>query len=96
MGVIACAVLLASRRGSVLIPLRWWPLLTVQGALDATAYLTLLLGSEDAASPIAPVIGSTFSVVAVTLARVVLRERMSVGQCLGIALVAIGAIRLAA
>lgn len=88
---LACCVALLAARGRVpVISLRWWPALAVQGALDAGALLAVVAGSEDATSAITAVLASTFSAVTVVLARVFIREAMSWGQWLGIAIILAG------
>ena len=77
--------LLPSQRRPV--PWRWWPVLAVQGLLDGGAYLALQLGSRGPDATIAVVVASTFCVVPVLLARLVLREAITFAQWLGIALV---------
>ncbi len=70
-----------------MIPLRWWPLLGLQGLLDGGAYLALLAGSEGPGSAVTVVVASGFGAVTVLLARVFLREAMTWGQWAGIVLV---------
>ncbi len=70
-----------------MVPLRWWPLLGLQGLLDGSGYLALLAGSEGPGSAIVVVVASGFSAVTVLLARVFLREPMTWGQWAGIVLV---------
>jgi drug/metabolite transporter (DMT)-like permease len=67
--------------------LRWWPFLGAQGLLDAGGYLALFAGSTGEGQAIAAVAGSGFGAVTVLLACLVLKERMSLLQWLGIALV---------
>lgn len=90
ISLACCAVLLAVRREAPRIPLRWWPALGAQGVLDGTALVALLAGSEGAGSAITAVLASTFSAVTVVLARIFIREAMSWGQWLGIAIILIG------
>ncbi|MEO1192503.1 MAG: DMT family transporter [Pseudomonadota bacterium] len=79
------------------VPLRWWPLLVLQGLLDGGAYLALLAGSETAESATASVVvASAFCVVPVVLAWIVLKERISAGQWLAIAVIVAGVAVLSA
>ncbi len=66
------------------------------GVLDAGGYLLLFAGSTGGDPAIAAVTGSAFGAVTVLLARVVLKEKMSVMQWFGIALVTTGVAVLAA
>jgi drug/metabolite transporter (DMT)-like permease len=69
------------------VPLRWWPVLALQGLLDGGAYLALQVGSRGPDAAVAVVVASTFCVVPVLLARLVLREAIALAQWGGIALV---------
>ncbi|MFQ6023867.1 MAG: DMT family transporter [Acidiferrobacterales bacterium] len=80
-------VLLAFRTTAPKVPLRWWPLLGLQGCLDAAGYLFLFAGSYGEGREIAAVTASTFGAVTTLLARVVLREHISPVQWVGIVLV---------
>jgi drug/metabolite transporter (DMT)-like permease len=96
--LVALAALLplfALQRRSPLSPLSWWPLLLVQGGLDAGGMLCLLLGSGGDDSAIAAVVASGFGAVTVLLARLFLKEPMSWLQWLGVALVFSGGAVLA-
>lgn len=90
ISLACCALLLALRREMPRIPLRWWPALGAQGVLDGTALVALLAGSAGAGSAVTAVLASTFSAVTVLLARVFIREAMSWGQWLGIAMILLG------
>ncbi len=72
------------------LPLRWWPFLAAQGALDAGGYLSLFAGSQGAGSEIAAVTASTFGAVTTLLARFVLREHITPQQWIGVAMVFAG------
>jgi drug/metabolite transporter (DMT)-like permease len=85
-----CILLLAARREVPRIPMRWWPALGAQGVLDGSALVALVAGSQGAGSAVTAVLASTFSVVTVVLARIFIREAMSWGQWLGIAMVLVG------
>lgn len=62
-------------------------LLLLQGMLDGGAYLSLLFGSEGAGAAIVVVVASCFSVITMILARLILKERMSLIQKFGVAMV---------
>lgn len=68
------------------VPWRWWPVLALQGLLDGGAYLALQLGSRGPDAAVAVVVASTFCIVPVLLARIVLREAVTLPQWGGIAL----------
>jgi drug/metabolite transporter (DMT)-like permease len=90
------AALFAVRRRAPRIPAAWWPLVALQGLLDAGAYVSLLFGGHGPGSEIAVVVSSCFSVVTVVLARIFLREPMSALQWLGVAAIVGGVGALAA
>lgn len=87
---VACGVLLALRREVPRLPMRWWPVLALQGVLDGGAYVALLAGSQGAGSAITAVVASTFSAVTVILARLVLREPVTRVQWFGVAMILLG------
>lgn len=73
------------------IPWRWWPLLGLQGLLDGAADLALLIGSRDLeAAPTVVVAASTFGIVPVLLACIVLRERIAPAQWLAVSAIVAG------
>ncbi len=72
---------------SVVLPLRWWPILIVQGLLDGGAYMALFAGSHGANPELAAVTGSAFGAVTLLLARWILKEAMSGWQWAGVALI---------
>lgn len=86
ISLFATALFLAWKRKAPRLPIRWWPLLAVQGLLDGGAYVALLAGSHGAGSEIAVVVASSFSAVTVVLARLILREEMTWTQWGGIGL----------
>ncbi len=96
VGLAAILLLMAWRREAPRIPRRAWPLLALQGALDAGAYVALLMAGHGPGSEIAVVVASTFSAVTVVLAWVVLREAVTVLQWTGIAAILAGVAALAA
>lgn len=81
----AIIVVIARRRQSWRIPRRWWPLICLQGGLDGAAYLTLAGGDEFTA-----LVASTFSVVTIILARMILKENISLFQWAGVAMIVFG------
>ncbi|MGH8502137.1 MAG: DMT family transporter [Gammaproteobacteria bacterium] len=87
VSLAAAMLLLAWRRTAPRIPFRWWPLLILQGVLDAGAYLALLAGSGGAGNEITAVVASTFSAVTVLLAWIILRETITPRQWGGIVLI---------
>jgi len=72
------------------IPARWWPLLVLQGLLDAGACLALLAGSHGEDNEITAVVASVFSAVTVLLAWLILRETMTWRHWSGIAMIICG------
>lgn len=82
--------LLAWRREAPRIGGRWLPLILIQGLLDGTAYLTLLLGSHGDGAAIVVVTASGFSAVTVVLAWLILREPMTALQWAGVILIILG------
>jgi drug/metabolite transporter (DMT)-like permease len=88
---LALVIVLVLHRGSPpAIPLRWWPLLLLQGSLDGGAYVALAIGTQSEGGVITTVVGSGFSAVTVILARVVLREPMTAAQWGGVGLIVSG------
>ena len=69
------------------MPIRWVPLIALQGVLDATGYLAVLAPGRGEGAEVTAVIGSAFGAVAALLARVVLKETISWGQWGGIVLI---------
>jgi drug/metabolite transporter (DMT)-like permease len=90
VSLACCIVLLAAQRKAPGIPFRWWPALGVQGVLDGGALVAVVAGSQGATSAVTAVLASTFSAVTVVLARIFIREAMSWGQWLGIAMILVG------
>ena len=90
VSLLCCCLLLVARREIPRIPARWWPALGAQGALDGSALLAVVAGSQGATSAVTAVLASGFSAVTVVLARVLIREAMTWGQWLGIALILVG------
>lgn len=89
-------LLFAARREAPRIGRRWWPVIAIQGLLDAGGYLFLFAGSSGPGAEIAAVTGSTFGVVTTVLARFILREEIGRMQWIGIVLVFGGVAALSA
>jgi drug/metabolite transporter (DMT)-like permease len=90
VSVVAAFGWLIVRRRPVLVPAGWrWPV-AGQGMLDGGAYLALFAAAHGPGSVIAAVVASSFAAVTVVLARVLLKEPMSVAQWVGIALIVAG------
>lgn len=66
------------------LPIRWWPLLGLQAGLDSSAYVALFAAGNFANGEFAAVTASTFGAITVVLARLFLKESMSIAQWLGI------------
>lgn len=94
-GLLFVGLVLLVRRPSSGLPAAWLPFFGLQGILDSLGYITLLAGIKTSAPHIAVVVASTFSVVTVFLARVVLKEPISLQQWGAIALIAAGTAVLA-
>ncbi len=90
ISLACCILLLAARREVPRIPMRWWPALGAQGVLDGSALVALVAGSQGAGSAVTAVLASSFSAVTVVLARIFIREAVSWGQWLGIAMILLG------
>lgn len=93
---LACLLLvIAMRRRSPRVPVRWWPALGLQGLLDSGAYFALFAATAHPNAELAVVVSSGFSAVTVLLARFILREAMTAAQWLGIATIVGGVAMLA-
>ncbi len=96
VSLVAVCALFAGRRRPPAVPARWWPIVAMQGMLDSGGYLALYAGSVGASSEIAAVTASAFGAVTTLLARLLLREPMSLLQWLGIAVIFTGVAILSA
>ena len=96
VGLAALLVLFALRRERPRCERRWLPFLVLLGLLDTGGYLALFAGSTGPHPAATAVVASTFGVVTVILARIVLREAISGRQWSAIALVFGGVAALAA
>lgn len=92
----AALFLLGQARGVPGVPLRWLPVLLVQGLLDGGAYLALVYGGSALEGALTIVVASSFSAITVVLARLILREAMSWPQWAGILLIVGGVVALSA
>lgn len=95
IGFLALAAT-AAKGGCALPRLRWAPLLAVQGLLDAGGFLALLFAGLGEGGAVATVVSSTFGLVTIALARLILREAILPLQWLGIALTFAGVAALSA
>ena len=86
-GLLLLAAVFAAGRRRPELPRAWWPFFCVHGALDSGGLLFLLLGSSGDLNEITAVVASTFSMVTVVLAWVILEERVSLLQFSGILLI---------
>lgn len=93
VSLAALILLMLARRKPVVLPLRWWPLLILQGSLDGLAYISLVSAGTGAGGAITAVVGSCFSAVTVLLAWAFLREAISRPQWFGIVII-VGGIAL--
>jgi drug/metabolite transporter (DMT)-like permease len=84
ISLIVCGSALFIFKQRPSLPLRWWPVLALQGLLDAGAYVALARSGTSSAPEIAAVVASTFGAVTVLLARVFLKEAMTWLQWAGI------------
>ena len=95
VGLAALLGLFAVRRERPRCTVRWLPFLFLLGLLDTSGYLALFAGSTGAHPEATAVAASTFGVVTVVLARLVLREPVAGRQWAAIALVFGGVAALA-
>lgn len=68
-------------------PVSWLPILGAMGALDVGAFLAVVAAGNLADPALATVASSAFGAVTVILARVILRERISLVQFVGMVLI---------
>jgi len=85
-----------ARRKKPNLPIRWWPVLLLQGLLDAAAYFFFLRGAQGQHAAIAAVASSAFMVVGVLLCWLFLKEKVSLVCWSGIGLVFSGIALLSA
>ena len=85
IGLLVLIAFIVSRRDvRVSLPVRWWPLIALQAGLDSCAYVTLFAAGNYPNGEFAAVTASTFGAITVVLARVFLKETISVQQWFGI------------
>ena len=89
-GLVFIAGVLFVQRASLRIPRSWSPYVGLQGGLDSLGYFAFLAGANSAAPHVTMVVASTFSVVTVALAKLVLHEPISKLQWAAIALISAG------
>ena len=94
-GLVALLALFAVRRERPRCERSWLPFLLLLGLLDTSGYLALFAGSTGPHPEATAVAASTFGVVTVILARIVLRESITRIQWAAIALVFGGVAALA-
>lgn len=87
IGFASIAFLFAVRSKVPRASVQWWPLIALQGVLDAGGYLFLFAGSQGAGREMAAVTASAFGAVTTLLARFILKERTNTLQWGGITLV---------
>jgi drug/metabolite transporter (DMT)-like permease len=95
-GLIFIAGVLLVQRTPISIPAEWVPFVGLQAGLDTLGYIAFLAGSNSAAPHITMVVASTFSVVTVLLARLIVHEPVSKMQWAAIVLIAGGTAVLSA
>ncbi|MBT4889473.1 MAG: DMT family transporter [Rhodospirillales bacterium] len=66
------------------LPIKWWPLFCVQGIIDSTGYICLFAAGHLQNAEMAAVAASAFGAVTVLLARVFLKEVITLPQWAGI------------
>lgn len=94
-GLVFVALVLAFQKSTVTVAGPWLPFVAIQGVLDSLGYVALLAGSGTAEPHVTMVVASTFSVVTVVLAKLVLKEPISGQQWTAIAMISVGTAVLA-
>lgn len=97
-GLLTIVFILLLKRQSPLPPSnRWWPFFILHGTLDSAGMLFILLGtSGEGGDTITAVVASTFPVITVLLAWIILKERMTWHQIVGAIAIFSGVAALAA
>jgi len=90
------ATLFLARRQSMNIGLKWWGVLSAQGAIELMGYVALFSAQTMGGTTIASVVSSAYGVVTILLARTILKEAMSLMQLAGMALVFAGVVAVTA
>ena len=96
ISLVAIALVLLWLRRPPRMPARWWPWILLQGLLDGGAYVALLAAGSGADAAIAVVVASGFGAITVILARLILKEAMTLFQWAGVALIMCGVAVLSA
>lgn len=96
LGAILLLTAFAATRRRPRLPPRWWPLLALQGLLDAGAYFCFYRGAEIGDGTIAAATSSAFMVVGVVLGWLILREPMRLACWAGVLAVFGGVVLLSA
>jgi drug/metabolite transporter (DMT)-like permease len=96
LGLLAATLALRWARGRPrpAVPSRWWPVIAVQAGLDVAGYYTLYAAATGPNPEIAAMASSAYYVITVLLGRIVLKERISLAQVGGIAMVFAGVVLL--
>ena len=96
LGLLAATLGLRWARGRPrpAVPIRWWPIIAVQAGLDVAGYFTLYAAANGPNPEIAAMASSAYYVITVLLGRIVLKERISLSQVGGIAMVFAGVVLL--
>jgi len=93
---VVLATLFLARRQSMNIGLKWWGVLSAQGAIELMGYVALFSAQTMGGTTIASVVSSAYGVVTILLARTILKEAMSLMQLAGMALVFAGVVAVTA
>jgi len=93
---VVLAALFLARRQSMNIGLKWWGVLSAQGAIELIGYVALFSAQTMGGTTIASVVSSAYGVVTILLARTILKEAMSLTQLAGMALVFAGVVAVTA
>ncbi|MEL7542726.1 MAG: EamA family transporter [Pseudomonadota bacterium] len=94
-GLAIITAVVIARRAARPVPVAWMPTLTGMGLADTLAFAAVSAAGHAPGAELATVVSSTFGMVAILLAWVFLRERITPGQWMGIAIVFTGTAYLA-
>jgi drug/metabolite transporter (DMT)-like permease len=86
-GLIAILLLYLRPAATGSLPLRWLPILGVMGGLDVTALILIVAAGNLASPELATVTSSAFGAVSVVLARIFLKEPITLLQLIGIVMI---------
>ena len=95
VSVVAAYILGTSARTRVRFPVRWWPVLLVQGLFGLSGMVCYFIGAAGEGAGIVAVASAPFAIVTAFLAWLFLREPIPASQWAGIAIVAFGGATLA-